>query len=47
MLFGPMDFEESRLKLISVTSTAVTGERESSQSFYLFNIQLVIWDCHE
>ena len=33
MLFGPMDFEESRLKLISVTSTAVTGERAIESEF--------------
>ena len=29
MLVGPIDFEESRFKIISLTSTAVTGEKSA------------------
>ena len=33
MLVGPIDFEESRFKIISLTSTAVTGEKKIKSAF--------------
>ena len=33
MLFGQIDFEKSRFKVISLTSTAVTGERTIKSEF--------------